>query len=406
MFRVCCAVFAALACAAALCRADAAPAGQPGLHVGETTRVFHPAAVRHWRGARTQALVTHIWYPVDASVPEMPHEIGPPAHPLFHGHAAAANAPLSAALARYPLLVLSHGTGGTADSLDWLAAALAAQGYIVAGADHPGNNATAPLTRDGFMLWWERATDASEVLDGVLADPMLGPHVDPERIGAVGFSLGGYTVLELAGARTRLAAFERFCTSPEADAICHPPEAARLDDPAGASGLTLDDLSPQTKASRARAGASYRDPRVKAVFAIAPALGEAFDGTSFADVRVPVSLLAGEADVTAPLTTNIRRIAGFMPNAPVEMVPGASHYTFLDTCRAEVVARLATICQDGPGVDRDAVHRHAAEQAVRFFATTLRAGPLQGQSGRNGERRETSTAALGKPLRISVLQRR
>ncbi len=83
----------------------------------------------------------------------------------------------------------------------------------MAGTNHPGNNAVEPMTRDGFMLWWERATDASEVLDGVLADPMLGPHVDRDRIGAVGFSLGGYTVLELAGARTNLPAFEHFCSS-------------------------------------------------------------------------------------------------------------------------------------------------------------------------------------------------
>jgi predicted dienelactone hydrolase len=241
----------------------------------------------------------------------------------------------------------------------------------VAGANHPGNTAAAPLTRDGFMLWWERATDASQVLDGVLADPMLGPHVDRERIGAVGFSLGGYTVLELAGARTNLQAFERFCTSPQADAICHPPEAARISDASGAAPLTLDDLSPQTRASRARSGASYRDPRVKAVFAIAPALGEAFDSASFADVTIPVSLLAGEADVTAPVATNIHRIAGLMPNAHVEMVPGASHYTFLDTCLADVVAHLAGICEDGPGVDRDAVHALAADRAIRFFAATL-----------------------------------
>ncbi|MEM5457816.1 peptidase [Paraburkholderia phytofirmans] len=373
MFRVSCAVIARLACAAALCWAGAASADQVDLHVGETTRVFHPAVARNWRGAKTEALVTRIWYPADTSVPQTPREIGAPGHPIFHGHAAADDAPLSTARTSYPLLVLSHGTGGTADSLDWLAAALAAQGYVVAGTNHPGNTAAAPLTRDGFMLWWERATDASEVLDGVLADPMLGPHVDRERIGAVGFSLGGYTVLELAGARTNLQAFERFCTSPQADAICHPPEAARISDASGATPLTLDDLSPQTRASRARSGASYRDPRVKAVFAIAPALGEAFDSASFADVTIPVSLLAGEADVTAPVATNIHRIAGLMPKAHVEMVPGASHYTFLDTCLADVVAHLAGICEDGPGVDRDAVHALAADRAIRFFAATLRA---------------------------------
>ncbi|WP_168790357.1 alpha/beta hydrolase family protein [Paraburkholderia aromaticivorans] len=371
MFRVSCAVIAAMACTAVLCWADAVSADQADLHVGETTRVFHPAVARNWRGAKIEALVTRIWYPVDTSVPQTPREIGAPGQPIFHGHAAADDAPLSTARPSYPLLVLSHGTGGTADSLDWLAAALAAQGYIVAGTNHPGNTAAAPMTRDGFMLWWERATDASEVLDGVLADPMLGPHVDRERIGAVGFSLGGYTVLELAGARTNLQAFERFCTSPQADAICHPPEAARISDASGAALLTLDDLSPEAKASRARSGASYRDPRVKAVFAMAPALGEAFDSNSFADVTIPVSLLAGEADVTAPVATNIHRIAGLMPKAHVEMVPGASHYTFMDTCLADVVAHLAGICQDGPGVDRDAVHALAADRAIRFFAATL-----------------------------------
>ncbi|MFM0276711.1 peptidase [Paraburkholderia sediminicola] len=369
MFRLCC---AALACSAALLWAGAAaPADQPSWHVGEAARIFHPAVVRDWRGARTQALVTTLWYPADPARPELAHDLGEPGHPLFHGHPAVVDAPLSSARAKYPLLVLSHGTGGSADSLDWLASALAAQGYIVAGTNHPGNNALEPMTRDGFMLWWERATDASEVLDGVLADPMLGPHVDRDRIGAVGFSLGGYTVLELAGARTNLPAFERFCAGPQADAICHPPEAARIHEDPQAPALTLATLSPETKASRARAGESYRDPRVKAVFAIAPALGEAFDSHSFADVSIPISLLAGEADVTAPVDTNIHRIAGLLPSATVTMVPGASHYTFLDTCFPDVVEHLARICKDNPGVDRDAVHAQTAQRAIDFFATAL-----------------------------------
>lgn len=340
-------------------------------HVGEAVRVFHPAKARNWRGAHTEALITRIWYPVDADVPEATHDIGAPGQPIFHGHPAADGAPLSGARQRYPLLVLSHGTGGSADSLDWLAAALAAQGYIVAGVNHPGNDALEPLTLDGFMLWWERATDASEVLDGMLADPQLGAHIDAARIGAVGFSLGGYTVLELAGARTNLAAFERFCTSPGADAICHPPEMSKLGEDAGVKAVTQDTLSPAMKASRALAGESYRDPRVKAVFAIAPALGEAFDQNSFDAVTIPVSLVAGENDVTAPVDTNIHRIAGLLPKAVVTMVPGAAHYTFLDTCLPQAVEHLPMVCKDPAGVDRDAVHARIAQQAIEFFAGTL-----------------------------------
>lgn len=247
--------FAAACWTAFACAADdVAP-----YHVSESLRVFHPSAARDWRGARTEALVTRIWYPVAVTNPEHPHEIGAPGAPIFQGHGIVSDAPLSDARAKYPLLLLSHGTGGSADSLDWLASALAAHGFIVAGVNHPGNNALEPVTRDGFILWWERATDVSEVLDSLLADPTLGARIDTDRIGAVGFSLGGYTVLELAGARTHLQRFLDFCASPSADAICQPPEMARLKDGAPASAS----FSPQTLASMARAGDSYRDKRIK-----------------------------------------------------------------------------------------------------------------------------------------------
>jgi predicted dienelactone hydrolase len=341
-------------------------------HVGETSRLFHPGVVRNWRGAQTEALLTRIWYPINPEIAEFGHDIGAPGAPIFRGHPAADNAPLSARHPKYPLLLLSHGTGGSADSLDWLAAALAANGYVVAGVNHPGNNATEPLTREGFTLWWERATDVSEVLDGIMADPMLSVHIDASRIGAVGFSLGGYTVLELAGARTNFKAFERFCQSTAADAICRPPEMDRLKDTADVP----KGGSPEMLASIARAGASYRDKRIKAVFAIAPALGEAFDGASFADVHLPVFLIAGTADVTVPVETNVRRVAGFMRDARLVMLSGAAHYTFLDTCLTASVERLASICKDGPGVDRDAIHRQTVEQVLTFFMSALPGRPL------------------------------
>ncbi|WP_408477581.1 alpha/beta hydrolase family protein [Paraburkholderia megapolitana] len=335
-------------------------------HVGETSRLFHPEVARNWRGAATEGLVTQIWYPVYRGIPESRRDIGLADRQFFRAHPAADDAPLSASHAKYPLLLLSHGTGGSAGSLDWLASALAANGYIVAAVNHPGNNALEPLTQDGFMLWWERATDVSEVLDGVLADPVLGAHIDRDRIGAVGFSLGGYTILELAGARTNLPAFRNFCSSPVADATCSPPERKRLNDDHVPVSFT-----PEATASMARAGASYRDERIKAVVAIAPALGEAFDNASFANVDIPVLLLGGTADVTVPVQTNIHRIAGLMPNAQVIMVPGASHYTFVDTCLPAMAKRFANLCEDGPGVDRDAVHALAIERSLHFFMTTL-----------------------------------
>jgi predicted dienelactone hydrolase len=215
----------------------------------------------------------------------------------------------------------------------------------------------------------------SEVLDGVLANPTLGSHIDRDSIGALGFSAGGYTVLELAGARTNLPAFRAFCASPAADAICHPPEMSRIK----AGGSTPSAPSPEMAASMSRSGTSYRDQRIKAVFAIAPGLGEAFDANSFADVKIPVALVAGTADAIAPVKTNIERIAEFLPRASVTLLPGVGHYTFLDVCVPAIAESLAQLCRDNPGVDRTTIHDRTIALARVFFAVALPAGELRNQ---------------------------
>ena len=59
---------------------------------------------------------------------------------------------------------------------------------------------------------WERAWDVSAALDTVLADPNFAPHIDPERVYSIGFSMGGATALQLAGLRGDIGAFKAHCT--------------------------------------------------------------------------------------------------------------------------------------------------------------------------------------------------
>lgn len=328
--------------------------------------MVHPKEPRNWRGAQTQALATRIWYPVDTSIKEAPSNIGPPNKPIFRGRPAAIDAPVSQARPRYPLILISHGSGGSADSLDWLGAGLAARGYITAGVNHPGNNALEPYTTQGFSLWWERASDLSDVLDAMLNDAQFSQHIDRDRIGAAGFSLGGYAVLELAGARTNRAALIRFCTSKDADAICHPPEMHDIVE--RVKGLEKAN-DPEVAASLAHAGDSYRDPRVKAVFVIAPGLGEAFTQDDLREIIIPVQILAGAADTTAPVATNARRFAQLQPAFRLRLLPEVAHYTFLQTC---IDRNLGDFCKDAPGVDRDRVHADAIAEAVAFFRAHLK----------------------------------
>ncbi len=187
--------------------------------IGEISRDFPGDPNTNWRGAEKHVLNVEIWYPAASDAKETAQELGD----LFEAGEAARDAPLAPAPKTFRLILISHGTGGQALQLAWLAGPLAAHGFIVAGVNHPGNNATAPYTAAGFGLWWERARDMSTVLNRMLADPVFGPRIDSSRIGAAGFSLGGYTVIELAGATTNLNAFYKFCTTHQ-DFCAGPPE--------------------------------------------------------------------------------------------------------------------------------------------------------------------------------------
>ena len=167
--------------------------------VGSTFRKFIPAdKAYNWRGAQTHALLATVWYPAAASAVEHPVEI-PGLSQIFVLGDAAQDASIASAPAKFPMIVLSHGTGGSALTMSWLGTALAARGYIAVAVNHPGNNGAEAYTAQGFSTWWERARDLSVVIDSMLADPTFGSHVDANRIGAAGFSLGGYTMIEIAG---------------------------------------------------------------------------------------------------------------------------------------------------------------------------------------------------------------
>ena len=345
----------------------------PITRVGLATRVFHPTAPRNWRGAQEQALRCTIWYPAADTAVDVKQTIGPPDAPLFEAGTVSPNAIIAPSLSPYPLILLSHGTGGSSEQMAWLGTALAKAGYIAVAVDHPGNNSREPYTPEGFALWWERATDLSEVLDGMLADKQLAPHIDDSRIAAAGFSIGGFTVLELAGAQTDINEFFDLCGAktdtprPDVDTtVCHVPEMRTM-------GTVDDVLKAVRKTSReslARSGESYADPRIKAVFAIAPALGFTFTDDSLHEIHIPVEIAVGSADRIASPRENADYIRSYIHGARETVLPKVTHYTFLDTCTAEGKQKLEVYCADQ--VDRDAIHAQVSAQAIKFFNRALR----------------------------------
>jgi predicted dienelactone hydrolase len=371
------AVWLLLACAAQAEKKPKLPIVDANARVGVVMRAFHPTATRNWRGAAAQELDAVIWYPASDTAIETKQFVGDAEHPLFVAGSAMPHADFAPHLERLPLILISHGTGGSALQMAWLGTALARAGYIAVAVDHPGNNANGKLTPEGFALWWERATDLSNVLDALLKDETFGVRIDPTRIAAAGYSLGGYTVMELAGAQTDIAQFFDRCRPNPEDkagkptddaAVCHVPEMRGM----GSVDDILQAVRKTSRESLARSGESYRDPRVKAVFAIAPALGFTETPESLHAIRLPVEMVVGTDDRIAPANENADYLRANLKAGRETTLPGVSHYTFLDTCTVAGASAMPLYCSDAPGIERDAVHARVAAMAVTFFDRELR----------------------------------
>jgi predicted dienelactone hydrolase len=336
--------------------------------VGVATRDFIPAEPYDWRGATTHTLRATIWYPAVSDAREQPQWVGPPIVPFFSAGSAAPDAAVAPG-PRRPLIVLSHGAGGMTSGLAWLGTALAAHGFVAVAVNHPGNNALEDYTVEGFSLWWLRAADLSAAIDAVLADKTFGGRIDPARIGAAGHSAGGYTVIAVAGGISDPALLQAFCRSPSADVSCQPP--TQVADLRQKSRARLNS-DPEFRQRYARAGDAYRDPRVRAVFAMAPGLVQMFTPESLGEISIPVAIVSGTADEIIPPTFNAEILAKTIPHATLKLFPQAGHFVFVGTCTMVGRLFLRAACRDADGVDRDAIHAETTGLALDFFSANLR----------------------------------
>lgn len=328
--------------------------------VGYTRLPFTDPARQAWLGDGPRPLVTSLWYPA-APGSRMTLVAVPPKRPIFLGGHAARDAEAAAGGPR-PLVLLSHGTGGSALQMMWLGRRLAGAGYLAAAVDHHGNTAAEPAyDARGFRMPWERARDLSVVLDRLLADPRWGPMIDRERISAVGFSLGGYAVAALAGAITDLDRYASFCAGPQRDATCRPqPEYAE----AARDFAAMLDADPALRRQVEAHRQTWADPRIGRFAVLAPAPVQAFTDASLGAIDRPFLVIAGEADAIAPPATNAARLAQLVPRARYEALPAADHYVFLDPCNARG-RRFVPVCRETGGIARDALH-------ARVFALVRR----------------------------------
>ncbi|MEO1536685.1 MAG: dienelactone hydrolase [Pseudomonadota bacterium] len=248
--------------------------------------------------------------------------------------------------------------------MGWLAHRLAQDGNIVIGAHHHGNTGREPYHAAGFVCGWERALDLSALLSNLSDEGPFAGRFDLDRVHAIGFSIGGYTALALAGALTSMERY--FSWAMENGGFASGPR--EFPDVASQVPYLLESSRP-FRTSWARQGESFKDDRIGTVTAIAPAPPvRAFDEGSVGAISVPVTLVAGEADQEAPS----RDCADWLQLANptfrrVRVGNDVGHYTFLGFPAGDVPDDLNFIFSDNPGVNREAVHDATADAVLAAF---------------------------------------
>ena len=257
----------------------------------------------------------------------------------------------------YPLIVFSHGTGGSSlghhDSLT----ALARAGFIAAAIEHPRDNYRDDSGFGTDLQVVGRPHHIVALVDGVLVDPIAGPLIDKGRIGMAGHSAGGYTSLVIAGAVPNFSLAEAY-------------RAAVPFDPYRARGDAVKErrLKPDLQI--------IADPRVRAIVLMAPAIGYAFDKAALEKVRVPVRIYRPSADEMLPQPWHAERIAQNLPMQPAYVVlEGGGHFVFLAPCSATFASMAAQTCTDPPGVNRTAIHEKLNSEMIAFFRKSLDVKP-------------------------------
>ena len=281
------------------------------------------------------ALVT---YPAD--VAEVPVQDGP------WIIAASRDAPIASG-ARLPIVLFSHGGGGTlkagGSALPYaaLATSLAREGFIVVAPFHPGSE--RPLQ--------DRPRHVHKALDTVLADPRFATRTDPARLGMMGFSWGGAVALIAAGAAPSLAHLAAYCRD-------------RTDDPKACDGVPTDGSLANVVGKRSPDALA-----VKALVLMEP-WGALFDRTGLKSVDMPTLLYRAEgSDLKAE--GNILALAAALPHPPRQVTVPGGHFVFFGPCPPRLEADAPEACKDAPAVDRAAIHRRFEVEIGDFLRRNL-----------------------------------
>ncbi len=241
------------------------------------------------------------------------------------------------------LIVMSHGTGGSASSDHELAAALAKAGYIVAQPLHSGDN-WKDVSRAGPASWTTRPAEISKSINALAKDATFSNLFDVSKVGVHGMSAGGMTAVSVSGGQWSLLTMIKHC-------------GKNMDEDIGfcLSGSTNDKTEQLKRRAQFLAGANAPeaflpaelkathgaiDNRIKATTLAVP-LAATFTAASLAAINIPVGVLGASNDEwLVPKFHSEYLLANCTKCVSLSTLPNAGHMDLLSPWPQDVATSV------------------------------------------------------------------
>ena len=240
----------------------------------------------------------------------------------------------------FPLVLISHGSGGTPLVYRTLAHYLARNGFIVGLPEHPFNNRNDNSWEGTVQNLTARPRHLRTAVDAFFGSPTFGRFVKPAAVGLIGHSMGGYTVLALAG------------------------------------GLPTSFPWESADGQRRRIAVAP-DSRVKAVVLLAPATAWFRASGALQGVGAPILMLHAEQDEYVPYEHAQIVLNGVPGKEQIEhrVVPNAGHFAFLSPFPEAMTSLAFPPSQDPPGFDRARFHDELNAAVTTFLKREMESQP-------------------------------